>query len=386
MAENTKIEWASHTFNPWEGCTKVSAGCKFCYAENRNARFGGGEAVNWGKGAPRRRTSEANWKLPIRWNREAKAFPYACKECGIRYKDPDLLGDPWNCSQCGGYLEWNRPRVFCASLADVFDDEVPAEWRFDLLELIRQTPNLDWLLLTKRPENVLRQLSTALESAQDEGSNNPQMLNLAVWLDEWFNGAPPANVWLGTSVENQDAADKRIPELLKVPARVRFLSCEPLLGLVNLNQSATCGIINPSGIRSYTRPLFHADIAEAKKTLGYRVEGGIHWCIAGGESGPNARPMHPDWARSLRDQCAAAGVPYLFKQWGEWRPPLEGEEYNTRGGRMSKPPAFIMSESGTVHCFQSENILNGKVVIRVGKKAAGRLLDGVEYNEFPEVD
>lgn len=236
MSENTKIEWADHTFNPWEGCTKVGPGCDNCYAENRNSRFGGGQAINWGPGAPRRRTSPANWNKPRKWNEEAKRL-------GIRY------------------------RVFCASLADVFDNAVPLQWREDLFNLIAATPNLDWLLLTKRIGNA------------------PAMVSI-------IPGHLPQNVWLGITVVNQAEANRDIPKLLAIPASVRFLSMEPLLGPVDLRQAHIAPVRLPR----------------------------VDWVIVGGESGPGARPMHPDWARSLRDQCNAAGVPFLFKQWGEWIP------------------------------------------------------------------
>ena len=241
MGRDSKIEWTDHTFNPWIGCTKVSAGCKHCYAETRmDHRFG---QVKWGPGQERKRTSAANWKLPARWNKEAEGAA-------------------------------RRPRVFCASLADVFDPDVPTAWRAELLTLIDDTPNLDWLLLTKRPELVRALLM--------EASNGN------VWD---FRHMP--NVWLGTTVENQLSADERIPHLLGVWARVRFLSCEPLLGLVQL------GICAGDGFSFFDYGL----------GAGF---GHVDWVIAGGESGPNARPMHPDWARDLRDQCAAAGAPFLF--------------------------------------------------------------------------
>lgn len=301
--ENTKIEWATHTWNPWEGCTKVSAGCANCYAENRNARFGGGTAPNWGKGAPRRRTSEANWREPLKWNREAEK-------------------------------SGTRPRVFCASLADVFDAEVPDEWRADLFRLIRDTPHLDWLLLTKRPENVVPMLHSAVR----ENS----------WSCDWAAGHAPVNVWLGASVENQEAADKRIPELMKIPAKVRFLSCEPLLGPVDLMWWIGYDDSDP-----------------------FR-EIGIHWVIAGGESGPHARPMHPDWARSLRNQCSAAGVAFHFKQWGEhvsaWQVPSD------EMGIVGACEASVLSKDGVQ-----------TIVFRAGKKRAGRLLDGRTWDEVPEV-
>jgi protein gp37 len=312
--KNTAIEWCDHTFNPWEGCTKVSPGCAHCYAETRNARFGGGTAPNWGKGAPRSRTSVHNWNQVCKWNSEAGKLPPA---------DGDQV------------REWHRPRVFCASLADWLDDEVPIEWLIDLLNLIRETPNLDWLLLTKRPQLWKWRVSMALLENFD--AIHGESDGLQDWLCAWAAGKPPANVWIGTTVEDQQRADERIPDLLKIPARVRFLSCEPLLTHVNA--------------------MYHFA----------NNPGQLHWVICGGESGPGARPMHPQWATSLRDQCAAAGVPFLFKQWGEWLPWGERNHYPD-----------IERGNACDHTWA-----DGEVSFRVGKKAAGRLLDGIEHNGFP---
>ena len=340
MAENTTIEWADHTFNPWEGCQKIGLGCLHCYAETRNARFGGGVAINWGPGAPRRRTSASNWQLPIKWDRASKAK-------GIRY------------------------RVFCASLGDWLDNEVPIEWLVDALDVIRTTQHLDWLLLSKRIGVWRTRMQDAIAHAM-----LTDRLVLAAWMADWVNGKPPAHVWIGATVVNQEEADRDIPKLLAAPAVKRFLSMEPLLGPVELGHwIGTTKAIGATTFRDENN-IYRCDLT------GTPVDG-IDWVIVGGESGPRARPMHPDWARSLRDQCAAAGVPYLFKQWGEWREPEHGENFDTSMGRAAKPPAFILSETGTVHCFESEHIVNGTPVIKVGKKAAGRLLDGRTWDEVP---
>lgn len=343
--KNTHIEWCDHTFNPWEGCAKVSPGCAHCYAETRNARFGGGTAPNWGKGAPRRRTSVQNWNQVRKWDREAQAAEAAHWPPSVPYE---------------------RPRVFCASLADWLDDEVPVEWFADLLDLIRQTPNLDWLLLTKRPENWRRRLIEAMNfidgSGPKETGGVPDVYSgplapTAKMIELWCcDTTPPANVWIGTTVEDQARAGERIPQLLGIPARVRFLSCEPLLGPVDL--------INSRGLCLGKPP---------------RLE--IDWVICGGESGPDARPMHPDWARNLRDQCAD-GVPFLFKQWGEWAP---GECVDVKG--TLKCASFdgqywdysTQTENQSQHCHADD----APDLYRVGKKHAGRLLDGVEHNGFP---
>lgn len=373
--KNSAIEWTDHTFNPWEGCTKVSPGCAHCYAEARNARFGGGQAPNWGPGAPRRRTSEANWRKPLQWAAEQRDIETTC----ALDKKP-----------------YRRPRVFCASLADWLDDEVPVKWLADLLELIRLTPELDWLLLTKRPQNWLPRLKQVY-------SDTVATRKLSDWVLSWFQyGQAPTNVWIGTTVEDQPRADERIPELLKIPAKIRFLSCEPLLGPVDLTRW-----LDPTGIHCMDVCPDSSFVDRAKvetvkrgaevvplcqhcgipaEWTGYD-ECPIHWVIVGGESGPGARPMHPAWARSLRDQCAAAGVPFFFKQWGEWSP------YTTKDEYTEKSPLTLMKESGelswwagnedtTVNC--SENLEEtDQPIERVGKKTAGRLLDGVEHSAFP---
>lgn len=303
MAQNSKIEWCDHTFNPWEGCTKVSPGCANCYAEARNARFGGGTAPNWGPGKPRRRTSAANWLQPVKWDRDARLRAEALTRV------PPLARK---------FENWHRPRVFCASLADVFDPEVPDAWRDELFDLIYRCKNLDWLILTKQP---------ALAADYLLGSSLAGAANLE-------EGGIFEHLWLGTTAEDQQRADERIPELLRIPAYVRFVSCEPLLGPVTLPR------------------LYGA---------------GVDWVICGGESGPHARPMHPDWARDLRDQCYEEGIPFFFKQWGEWLP---GCQYRAGDKERLREKAQ--------HTFDADNHS-----FLVGKHAAGRLLGDVEHNEFP---
>ncbi len=360
MAENTKIEWADHTFNPWEGCTKVSPGCANCYAENRNARFGGGTAPNWGKGKPRRRTSAANWNKVRKWNREAEEIEHAYNvEIGGHFTEADeMLEAP------------HRPRVFCASLADWLDDEVPIEWLADLLDLIRECSSLDFLLLTKRPELWEARLS---EVCYIDGDS-------IAW--SWLRNIAPANVWVGTSVEDQKRADERIPKLLSIPAEVRFLSCEPLLGEVNVEW-----VFDPTGYLSCGG--FPECECDGCKSLArfprdeYGSYAKIHWVICGGESGSNARPMKPDWARSLRDQCEAAGVPFLFKQWGCWRPAEAGEMH----WQSARIELFFESEKCGYYCDPGRDFHpHGGQYMRYFTKArsAGRLLDGVEHTEFPE--
>lgn len=334
MADKTEISWADSTFNPWIGCTKVGPGCDNCYAEAdfdlRRHR------AKWGPGNPRSRTSEANWKQPLRWN--AKPF-YECPGCGWRGDDPTKRPRCPTCDQTH-MLKPTRRRVFCASLGDVFDNEVPRQWRIDLFRLIIDTPNLDWLLLTKRIGNAAKMLQDTAE-------------HIGPMMDANDRYRPLPNVWLGATVCNQAEADRDIPKLLAVPARVRFLSIEPMLGPISMRWLPAFPENAPHTAQKPRGETNHLD--------GLRR---LDWVVVGGESGHKARPISPDWVRGLRDQCAAAGVPFMFKQWGEWLPMLGQAE----GVQVSKK---ITTEDGWVMGW-------------AGKKAAGRLLDGVLHHEFPE--
>lgn len=314
VAENTGIEWCDSTFNPWIGCTKVSPdGCAGCYAEVstpvRIKRAAGVET--WGPHGQRQRTSAYNWKQPLAWERQHEDF----------------------FSQHG-----RRRRVFCASLADVFDNQVPVEWRADLFRLIEATPHLDWLLLTKRIGNAKSMMFMA------RGGHLPLLPNL----------------WLGATVVSQTEAYRDVPKLLAVPACVRFLSVEPMLGPIS----------------------FEGMFATDNAIDGTNALEALDWVICGGESGHQARPMHPDWARSLRDQCAAAGVPFLFKQWGEWVP--RGPE-SWGYPVVDNVPRFRMTDQGENGQDLAAEGHRHVWMNRAGKKAAGRLLDGVKHNAFPEL-
>lgn len=327
--KNSKIEWTDHTFNPWVGCTKVSTGCANCYAEvttfTRAKRKQGIEL--WGKGKPRHRTSAALWNQPLLWNKT----PWICDRCGDFF---DKNTSPsCHCPQCDlTYLR--RSRVFSASLADWLDEEAPIEWLADFLKLIHDTPNLNWLLLTKRPENWRSRMELVQAHLIDKTNGNPPYDSPHNMAMLWCRGEAPKNVWLGTTVENQEMADKRIPLLAEIPANIRFLSVEPMLGHI-----------------------------EISKFLKFN-----YWVICGGESGKNARPMNPDWARSLRNQCQAAGVPFFFKQWGEW---VRDADLNGFAERSMIVP------------FGDGDYTNFRRMYKVGKKKAGRLLDKKEWNQFP---
>lgn len=274
MGDHTDISWAQKTFNGWEGCQHVSPACDFCYAEDRANHW---KTVKWGPHGERRHTSAANWRKPYRWNEEAKA-------AGVRY------------------------RVFAFSLADWLDNKVPPAWRGAFAEVVEDTPHLDWMLLSKR---------------------------IQLWdkLSPWAKRALPPNVWIGSSAEMQRYADERGKIMQRIDARVRFFSCEPLLGPI---------VIKPEILKS------------------------LQLVITGGESGRKARITNPDHFRMMRDQCGSAGVPFHHKQNGEW---VREEDYRAvPDGRH--PKTFTQ-------------LPNGERMIRVGAKHAGRFLDGVEHMGMP---
>lgn len=329
MAENSKIEWTHHTFNPWLGCQKVGPGCDHCYAEAWDARGLQRQETRWGAHADRTRTSPANWRKPLAWDRAAAA-----------------AGE--------------RHRVFCASLADVFDNHasILPEWRDDLWALIRATPHLDWMLLTKRPGNITKMLP-----------------------EDWGSGY--ANVWLGCTVVNQEEADRDAVKLFEVPAAVRFLSMEPLLGPVDIAKwmhDSDCDYDDPNLGDDFCL-CRHRVMQASFEGIDLPREDGIDLVIVGGESGPGARPMHPDWARSLRDQCVAANVAYHFKQWGEWGPTERSDEIDARITMPGQNINLWAWPDGKT----KDSWKHGPVSVRIGKKAAGRLLDGRTWDEMPEV-
>lgn len=264
--KNSAIQWTDHTFNAWEGCTKVAPECKNCYAEVLvDKRFG---RAKWGKGQPRRRTSETLWKQPLRWNE----FSMICGGCGESFNRGYEVGQ--ECPKlCGGVL--HRARVFCLSLGDWLDEEVPIEWFADLLNRIYVCENLYWQLLTKRPQNWRGRIAEAITQcrANCEG--------MCRWLQDWLDGTPPHNVWIGVSAgADQQAA-------LDIPAEIHFLSCEPMLHPLNTN--------------------FPEPFKTAEK---------FNWIIFGGESGKNARQLRADWIRQGLAFCRAHKIAAFVKQMG----------------------------------------------------------------------
>lgn len=371
MAANSGIEWTDATFNPWRGCTKVSEACRSCYAETWAARNPAVFGV-WGPMGTRVVAAEATWKEPVKWNKAAQ-LGY-CIHCNGRGTKSGR-----QCPACAGEGELGRDfaRVFCASLADIFENwtgamidsegrqlwykDQPNWWtvepggrvldmehvRHRTLRTIEQTPYLRWLLLTKRPENIRPALeldASRLRRVGWEIGGN--------WSNAWIlNNQPPANVWLGTTVEDR-ANLWRIDELRNVPAVVRFLSVEPML-----------------------------------EDLGELNLAGIHWVIVGGESGRDARPTNPKWVTNLRDQCQAAGVAFFFKQWGEWWPTLvDGVDR----GSLIKGSGVFLPDGRFVDPYELDSPEAPKVdfaslvhMDRIGKDNAGRKLYGETWSQYP---
>ena len=363
---NTKIEWAEKTWNPITGCTKISPGCANCYAERMSKRLVG--------------------------------------RCGYDKDNPfqvtlhvDRLDEP---------LKWRKPQmVFVCSMGDLFHGDVPDDWIDQVFgailgcKIFNNVPDHTFLILTKRPERMreylgtrtpeelLRAWANACPCYTDDPNVSVEDLVYSETCYDWdehgrnSNGSeykpwgyiqrlfPLSNVWLGVTAENQEKANERIPILLQIPAAKRFVSVEPMLGSVDL-ESLELGP-NGYGLTFLLNALTgwaHGNIEKSGKPKVHRNDqfGRLDWVICGGETGPGARPMHPDWARSLRDQCVSAGVPFFFKQQGEWG-------YTPYGNRKGMNP------------YESIR-LNGDLLFRCGKKFAGRNLDGREWNERPEVE
>lgn len=320
MSDKSRIEWTDATWNPVTGCSKVSQGCKNCYALRD-------------------------------WSRLAAPRPKPNIYTGRAFTDvrchPERLDQP---------LRWTKPRrVFVNSMSDLFHEDVPLEFIQQVFTTMKLAPHHTFQILTKRPARMLDMLSRTDSTERYEGVNE----------------GPLRNVWLGVSVEDQDTANQRIPLLLQTPAAVRWISGEPLLGPIDLRDWLG------NSPRSRVLELVKA----SEREVGWN---GIDWVVAGGESGPNARPSHPDWFRSLRDQCQAAGVPFFFKQWGEWvgsdnsvaiKWPVFHKEMKD-AGKVHVWPRSLAKPLGPPHYGMNFNL-------RVGKKAAGRELDGRTWDQYP---
>ena len=312
MADKSRIEWCDATWNPVTGCTQISEGCDNCYAKRYAERFRG-------------------------------RFGYPADDPFRVTFHEDRLEQP---------LRWQKPRkIFVCSMGDLFHDDVLDSCIVRILDIIWQAEKHTFLILTKRPERMQRIMGA------------PSALNC--YGHQW----PFPNLWLGVTAENQRTADERIPILLDTPAAVRFVSVEPMLGPVDISpwdKCDLCGRLRNSFDGVWGSPFCYEHYNPFNGCEGTYKQNALDWVVCGGESGPGARPMHPYWVRSLRDQSVNAGVPFFFKQWGEYYP--NWAEMPPRNINYNKPHVPI----------------GGMLFVRCGKKAAGRELDGREWNEFPQ--
>lgn len=314
MAKYSRIEWTDATWSPVTGCDPISEGCQNCYAKRMAKRLAG--------------------------------------RCGYPADDPfrvtlhpERLNEP---------LKWKTPRrVFVCSMSDLFHEDVPFEYIHVIWDIIKACPQHTFLILTKRPQRMA------------EVVNRIYSLERLGWSKGFWD-----HIWLGVTAENQQRANERIPILLQIPAAVRFVSIEPMLGPVDLTRIG--GDWYGNGRINALKGLQNDDTYVHEYNLRWKAKhcGELDWVICGGETGPGARPMHPDWVRNLRNQCQQAGVPFFFKSWGEWIPSYKtGVEFELS---KLKDNEVVMSGPGY-----------GIVMKRVGKKKAGRLLDGQIWDEMP---
>lgn len=361
MADNTRIEWTDSTWNPIVGCSRASEGCQHCYAERMAHRLGSNPTMQ-GRYAGLTDARGA-WTGEARFIREALEQPF----------------------------HWKRPRrIFVGSMTDLFHDSVPDEWIYSVLAVVALNPRHTFMVLTKRAARMRHFMATNQKSLRKRIEDTAmEHFGEEAWafaansmigaLKPALNvGWPMRNLWLGVTAENQARADERIPLLLETPAAVRFVSIEPMLGPVDLERYIEVGLMKG-------------------KYPKYKLLPTLGWVIAGGETGPGARPMHPDWARSLRDQCAAAGVPFFFKSWGEWRPASTRQEAADIQGKhwtfaRRDPEDKRPNMGGCYHVPDQLAACVGKPetygwqwpTAKVGKAKAGHLIDGREHLEFPE--
>ena len=361
----TDIEWTNETWNVATGCSRVSDGCDNCYAMRQARRFDG---MGHGYDGTTRNKDGVDWTGQINLH-------------------PDRLEEP---------LRWQKPRrVFVCSMGDLFHPAVSFDFIDRVFAVMALAKEHTFQVLTKRPERMLNYLSDCNHVGVGLGDRISNGIAAAADVPPKEIRArwPLPNLWLGTSCENQETADERIPHLLKCPAAIHFLSAEPLLGSIDLNnvEASAAQLFGDSEVLATGESLPAPEMAETFNTLGDQSEFpmGLDWVIAGGESGHGARPMHPDWVRSLRDQCADAGVAFFFKQWGAWK---ELEYYEKADVSLLEDGTATYRRSainGEQH-FHPEGYMhhtspeNGRVYMRrVGKKAAGRTLDGETHDEFP---
>lgn len=378
MGDKSAIEWTDATWNPVVGCERISPGCTHCYAKELHDR--------------RHKAALAGKAMPLQYEEPFEV---------VRTR-ADRLDMP---------LRWRAPRrIFVNSMADLFHEDVPDDFIAAVFGVIAAAPRHTFQLLTKRPARALEWFSWVAAQEPDP-TTHCHSEALAMDCDEGVihrrsgmvegRAWPLPNLWLGVSVENQRFADERIPLLVKTPAAIRFLSCEPMLEAVNIRGHLLDFTSNPGRCAAcghghgFTRCPNYGSIAKTRTAYQggqvtcsefKRSEFGIHLVIAGGESGPRARPMHPEWATSLRDQCDAAAVPFFFKQWGEWAPG-ECAEFSPKRSERTATLIDCAWHFGSLTPGQSEDLHRDDEpdLYRLGKKRAGRLLDGVEWSQMPEV-
>lgn len=346
---DTKIEWTDKTWNPVRGCSRVSAGCMRCYAEGQAHRFSG-------PGQP--------------YEGLTKMTSHGVAWTGVVRTVPEMLEAP---------LHWSKPaRIFVNSMSDLFHEDVPDEFLPEVFAVMAASSRHTYQALTKRAERMREVLNDHIFFDAVECIAR-QQYRVRLSGDDW----PLRNVWLGVSVEDQATADERIPLLLQTPAAVRWISAEPLLGPVDLTPFLY-------GKHERVDTICQNCPRDADCECGYHTRkdmgvASLSWVVTGGESGPKARPSHPDWFRSLRDQCAAAGVPFLFKQWGAWVPHVDRDKDDpdwradyTLTERQPEQYRILNAAGG--YGFSGERV---HMMKRVGKKAAGRTLDGRIHDEYP---
>jgi protein gp37 len=416
---SSAIEWTEETWNPVVGCSFASEGCRNCYAVGMTHRLGSMALADIDKGKDPGKKGDYV-ALTVKNSRGVRHFNGQVRTIDSALSVPLRRKTP--------------TRYFVNSMADLFHPKVPFDFIDKVFAVMALCPQHTFQVLTKRPERMAEYTNELYSGQRSIGDASDGMwssmmasrLQVAAAFGVKPGGGvgirtdhPLKNVWLGTSVEDQATADERIPHLLRCPAAVRWLSCEPLLGAVDI----TCGLPHYKcdagemdaiyhGERCKTddcgwRGLEHPDKQRRIETTTPggiesglcrclqagvdRIYGGVDWVVAGGESGKGARPMHPDWARSLRDQCQAAGVPFFFKQWGHWvpyeqsaqAPMLIGQDGREVDGHAI-PPDCVDQVNQEVGGWMMDDQCD--VYRRVYKKAAGRLLDGVEHNEYPAAE
>lgn len=367
----SKIEWTEKTWNPIVGCSKVSAGCKNCYAIGMAWRLQhiGHSAAKYAGTVAKGANGQVNWTGGI-------SVPNISN---LAWADPHGLLAP---------LSWKKPAmVFVNSMSDIFHDAVPLEIIDCIFAIMVLTPKHTYQVLTKRPARMMEYFKVGKEALVQRWEDATYSMNMCTKDDDPDAAAclvhnlcedtwPAKNIWLGVSVENQQAANERIPFLLQVPAAVRFLSCEPLLGPLQLDQLS----------RHEDGMIWYDDCLTGFKAHGAGgwYDNKIDWVIVGGESGQSSRPMHPDWVRSLRDQCQKAATKFFFKQWGMYTDvnnilpvPMEDFSKNLKSGKW----VGVDNTGAIVDHVSGPN--NAILMAKVGKDKAGRLLDGREWNEFP---